>query len=157
MKRLDKYIFLIKITFQRCSDSETLPACTYTQTHTPVPAQEVLCWKHTSTRFLDIYSFFSRLERERKRERRLTVELGGGALSVGSLGGQQKGLVVQVAVWGGRFVVRPEFSRVHVAAQGEQRLAELPRNHRILEGAASAGRWEAAEGGGKKGGGKGRR
>lgn len=85
-------------------------------------------------------------------ESRLTVELGGRALPVRSLGGQEKGLVVQVAIWGGRFVVRPEFSRVHVAAQGEQRLAELPRNHRILEGAGSAGRWEAAEGGGKKGG-----
>lgn len=54
---------------------------------------------------------------------RLTVQLVGSTLPVCCLGGQEKGLVIEIAVWGGRFVVRPEFSRAHVAAQGEQRLA----------------------------------
>lgn len=72
----------------------------------------------------------------------LTIQLVGSALSVRGLGGQEQGLVVQIAVWGGRFVVRPEFCRAHVAAQGEQRLAQLPCNHRILEGAGSpGGKW----------------
>lgn len=83
------------------------------------------------------------------RVRRLTVKLVGSALSVRGLGGQEQGLVVQLAVWGGRFVIRPEFCRAHVAAQGEQRLAQLPCNHRILEGAGSPG--------GKQGGGEGKK
>lgn len=75
----------------------------------------------------------------------LTVQLVWSALSVRGLGGQE--LVVQIAVWGGRFVVRPEFCCAHVAAQGEQRLAQLPCNHRDLEGAGSPG---GKQGGGKK-------
>lgn len=76
---------------------------------------------------------------------RLTVQLAGSALSVHGLGGQEQGLVVQIAVWGGRFVVRPEFCRAHVAAQGEQRLAQLPCNHWILEGAGSPGGKQGGE------------
>lgn len=78
-------------------------------------------------------------EREGTDESRLTVRLVGGALSLRGIGGQEQGLVVHIAVWGGRFVVRPEFCRAHLAAQGEQRLAQLPCNHRILEGAARPG------------------
>lgn len=81
---------------------------------------------------------------------RLTVKLVGSALSVRGLGGQEQGLVVQIAVWGGRFVVRPEFCRAHVAAQGEQRLAQLPCNHWILEGAGSPGGKQGGEGGKKR-------
>lgn len=77
----------------------------------------------------------------------LTVQLVGSALSVRGLGGQEQGLVVQIAVWSGCFVVRPEFCCAHVAAQGKQRLAQLPCNHRILEGAGSPG---GKQGGGKK-------
>lgn len=76
----------------------------------------------------------------------LTVQLVGSALSVRGLRGQEQGLVVQIAVWGGRFVVPPEFCHVHVAAQGEQRLAQLPCNHRVLEGAGSPGRKQEEQG-----------
>lgn len=69
----------------------------------------------------------------------LTVQLVGSALSVCGLRGQEQGLVVQITVWGGRFVVRSEFCRAHVAAQGEQRLAQLPCNHWIPEGAGNPG------------------
>lgn len=77
----------------------------------------------------------------------LTVKLVGSALSVRGVRGQEQGLIVQIAVWGGRFVVRPEFCCAHVAAQGEQRLAQLPCNHRILEGAGNpgGGKWGGKE------------
>lgn len=97
------------------------------------------CLKQTSA------SIFMKQKGQTGGVSRLTVQLVGSALSVRCLGGQEKGLVVQIAVWGGRFVVRPEFSRAHVAAQGEQRLAQLPCNHRILEGAGSPGGKEGGE------------
>lgn len=80
----------------------------------------------------------------------LTVQLAGSALSVRGLRGKEQGVVVQIAVWGGCFVVRPEFCCAHVAAQGEQRLAQLPRNHRILMGAGSPGGKQGGEGGKKR-------
>lgn len=152
-------MLLIKIS-ELFKDALTLKLCllilTHSDTHTCPSTGSPLLQTDLDPLSSRIFFLFT-TRRETQKESWLTVELGGRALSVRSLGGQEKGLVVQIAVWGGRFVVRPEFSRVHVAAQGEQRLAELPRNHRILEGAASAGRWETAEGGGEKGGGKGRR
>lgn len=84
---------------------------------TPVPELGPLCFHLAVTSNRPAPSFWS------TNTRQLTVELVRGALSVGCLGGQEQGLVVQIAVWGGRFVVRPEFRRTHVAAQGEQRLA----------------------------------
>lgn len=97
------------------------------------------CLKQTSA------SIFMKQKGQTGGVSRLTVQLVGSALSVRCLGGQEKGLVVQIAVWGGRFVVCPEFSRAHVAAQGEQRLAQLPCNHRILEGAGSPGGKQGGE------------
>lgn len=75
----------------------------------------------------------------------LTIKLVGSALCVRGLRRQEQGLVVQIALWGGHFVVRSEFCRAHVAAQGEQRLAQLPCNHWILEGAGSPGRKQGGE------------
>lgn len=111
---------------------------------TPVPALEALFSPH---RCLNQTSASSLVKKKGQMGgvRLLTVQLVGSALSVHGLGGQEQGLVVQIAVWGGRFVVRPEFCRAHVAAQGEQRLAQLPCNHRILEGAGSPGGRQGGE------------